>query len=127
MTFTGDAVAVYGGASFDHGNYTVSLDGVPQREFSGGSNGQVRMYHPQVNTTFMLHFTPKLTVFVFQVLLVCNSSLPGAYWGTEHYMTTVLCDQSGQWHSQFDCHEQGDRQLKFPGRRPNRCLEFTKL
>lgn len=48
VTFAGDAVVVYGGTSFDHGNYTVSLDGAQQQQFNGGSDGQSRMYYPQV-------------------------------------------------------------------------------
>ncbi|THH29205.1 hypothetical protein EUX98_g4983 [Antrodiella citrinella] len=55
IMFDGDAVAVYGGASFDHGNYTVSLDGMLQ-QYNGGSDGQVRMYHPQT----MLYFATNL-------------------------------------------------------------------
>ena len=45
MTFSGDAVAVYGGVSFDHGNYTVTIDGNSQM-LNGGA---VRTYHPQAS------------------------------------------------------------------------------
>ena len=44
VAFKGDAVAVYGGVSYDHGNYTVDLDGQSQI-FNGGT---ARMYHAQV-------------------------------------------------------------------------------
>ena len=46
LTFSGDAVAVYGGVSFDHGVYTVSVDGQTQQ--LNGANGQARVYHPKV-------------------------------------------------------------------------------
>ena len=46
MSFTGDAVAVYGGVSFDHGNYTVIVDGQSQ-SYDGGN---ARMYHAQVRS-----------------------------------------------------------------------------
>lgn len=46
LSFTGDAIAVYGGSNFDHGDYTVVLDGKSSK-FNGASGG-VRMYHAQV-------------------------------------------------------------------------------
>ncbi|KIP10935.1 hypothetical protein PHLGIDRAFT_186302 [Phlebiopsis gigantea 11061_1 CR5-6] len=45
LTFSGEAVAVYGGVSFDHGMYTVSVDGQTQQ--LNGANGQARVYHPK--------------------------------------------------------------------------------
>lgn len=47
LTFIGDAVAVYGGSSFDHGDYSVSLDGFV-RQLNGGSGGLAETYHPKV-------------------------------------------------------------------------------
>ena len=44
LSFSGDAVSVYGGVSFDHGNYTVSLDG-DTKQLDGGT---ARTYHAQV-------------------------------------------------------------------------------
>ncbi|KAI0074643.1 hypothetical protein K474DRAFT_1516490 [Panus rudis PR-1116 ss-1] len=52
MKFTGDAVAVYGGSSFDHGEYIVDIDG-RRRALNGGGDGQSRVYHPQVRTSSM--------------------------------------------------------------------------
>ncbi|KAI0093109.1 hypothetical protein BDY19DRAFT_902909 [Irpex rosettiformis] len=43
LSFTGDAVAVYGGVSFDHGLYSVSVDGQSQQLNGGGYDE----YHPQ--------------------------------------------------------------------------------
>lgn len=45
LTFSGEAIAVYGGVSFDHGEYTITLDG--QKKSLNGANGQARIYHPQ--------------------------------------------------------------------------------
>jgi len=45
LTFTGDAVSLYGGSSFDHGDYTIDLDG-QKFQFNGGANGLARLYHP---------------------------------------------------------------------------------
>ena len=50
MTFSGDAVAVYGGVSFDHGNYTVTIDGKSQ-VLNGGT---ARTYHPQVSHYYQI-------------------------------------------------------------------------
>jgi len=47
LTFNGDAVAVYGGSSFDHGDYEVLVDGHSQRYNGGGDNGLARIYHAQ--------------------------------------------------------------------------------
>lgn len=55
LSFSGDAIAVYGGVSFDHGNYTVSLDG--EEWDLNGANGVARMYHPQVGLTKHLLLT----------------------------------------------------------------------
>ena len=41
---------MYGGVSFDHGAYTVSVDGQSQQLNGGGYDE----YHPQVS--YMLHF-----------------------------------------------------------------------
>ncbi|EKM54232.1 uncharacterized protein PHACADRAFT_210048 [Phanerochaete carnosa HHB-10118-sp] len=43
LSFSGDAIALYGGVSFDHGDYTVTLDG--QKQTLNGANGQARIYH----------------------------------------------------------------------------------
>lgn len=56
ISFAGDAVAVYGGSSWDHGNYTVFLDGVPQLELNGGSNGLASSFHPQVLILFLFNW-----------------------------------------------------------------------
>ncbi len=48
LTFNGDAVAVYGVSSFDHGDYEVLVDGHSQRYNGGGDNGLARTYHAQV-------------------------------------------------------------------------------
>jgi hypothetical protein len=45
LSFSGDAVAVYGGVNVDHGFYTVSLDGQTQQHNGGGYDE----YHPQVS------------------------------------------------------------------------------
>ena len=50
LSFTGDAVAVYGGVSFDHGSYTVSVDGHSQ-QLNGGGYAD---YHPQVSHVILI-------------------------------------------------------------------------
>ncbi|KAI0793176.1 hypothetical protein C8Q75DRAFT_547759 [Abortiporus biennis] len=55
FSFAGEAIAVYGGSSFDHGNYTVSLDGQTY-QFNGGSNNHSALYHP---TTMMFFANAK--------------------------------------------------------------------
>ncbi|KAI0339769.1 hypothetical protein BDW22DRAFT_1431267 [Trametopsis cervina] len=43
LSFTGDAIAIYGGVSFDHGIYTVSIDG-KAKTLNGGGYSE---YHPK--------------------------------------------------------------------------------
>ncbi|KAK0504818.1 hypothetical protein EDD18DRAFT_1126597 [Armillaria luteobubalina] len=45
LSFTGDAVTLYGTVSPDHANMRVSVDG-RETTFSGGSNGSVSSLHP---------------------------------------------------------------------------------
>lgn len=46
LTFSGDTVSIFGGVSFDHGNYTVTLDGQSQNFTTSGN----RQYHAQVRS-----------------------------------------------------------------------------
>ncbi|KAK0225868.1 hypothetical protein IW262DRAFT_1358271 [Armillaria fumosa] len=47
LSFTGDAVALYGTVSPDHANMRVSVDGL-ETTFSGSSNGSVSSLHPGI-------------------------------------------------------------------------------
>jgi hypothetical protein len=44
LSFMEDTVAVYGGVSFDHDDFTITADGQSRRLNS--ASGHVRMYHP---------------------------------------------------------------------------------
>jgi len=48
VSFQGDAIAIYGTAGNEVGNYIVTLDG-QSRTFNGGSNGSVRIPHDKVS------------------------------------------------------------------------------
>lgn len=51
FNFLGNAVEIIGGSSFDHGDYTVEVDGQPST-FNGGGNGLAREYHAKVGFSF---------------------------------------------------------------------------
>lgn len=55
LSFTGDAVTLYGTVSPDHANMRVSVDG-RETTFSGGSNGSVSSLHPGI----LLYFSNAL-------------------------------------------------------------------
>lgn len=48
FSFEGDAIAIYGTAGGEMGDYVVTLDG-ESRTFNGGSDGSIRIPHDQVN------------------------------------------------------------------------------
>lgn len=52
LTFSGDAVAVYGTMSVDHSDILVTLDG-RQKTFTGGAGGFVSGLRPQVRCFFL--------------------------------------------------------------------------
>jgi len=47
LSFSGDAVAIYGTVSPDHGNFSVSVDG-QTTEAGAGADGLARVLHPQI-------------------------------------------------------------------------------
>ena len=48
FSFEGDAIAIYGTAGGEMGDYVVTLDG-ESRTFNGGSDRSIRIPHDQVN------------------------------------------------------------------------------
>lgn len=48
LSFSGDAVMVFGTVSPDHANVQVSMDGSPPSTFNGGSDGTVSGLHTKV-------------------------------------------------------------------------------
>ena len=58
FSFIGDAIAVYGGVSFDHGDYIVSVDSMTTQ--LNGANGQARLYHPQVRPSQLIGSEPDI-------------------------------------------------------------------
>lgn len=48
FSFEGDAIAIYGTAGVEIGDYVVTLDG-QSRTFNGGSKGSIRIPHDQVS------------------------------------------------------------------------------
>ncbi|CAL1707238.1 unnamed protein product [Somion occarium] len=61
FSFSGDALAISGGSSFDHGDYEVSIDG-QSHQLNGGSNGAMRVYHPQFFASNLGHEQHNVTV-----------------------------------------------------------------
>lgn len=79
MSFNGDAVAVYGGVSFDHGNYTVTIDGNSQ-VLNGGA---ARTYHPQASYLKNIRRS--------DILTSCQSLLVGILHDLEHGYLLNFC------------------------------------
>ena len=74
FSFTGDALALYGGSSFDHGDYEVKIDGVSHL-FNGGSNGGSRVYHPQVSFSNSVEPEMSITNSIAPKTLLVSSRL----------------------------------------------------
>lgn len=81
FSFEGDAIAIYGTAGVEIGDYVVTLDG-QSRTFNGGSKGSVRIPHDQVSGFWLTK--QLITDRLFQTILV--SEYRGRSWGRVSHM-----------------------------------------
>ncbi|TFY80466.1 hypothetical protein EWM64_g3544 [Hericium alpestre] len=75
LTFTGDAVALFGTVSPDHANFTVSVDGKTQ-SLDGGSNGIVRELHIKL-LTFVQFFSNQFGPGQHTLIVTADPDEPG--------------------------------------------------